>query len=327
MYPIDPELAAHLGQLEPTDFSDIPAARRQMAKTAARTGRALADPGPKVVALTIPGPADRPEVAVRVYTPAGPATVRGALLYLHGGGFALGDLDFSDATCRGYATDADLVVVAVDYRLAPEHPFPAGLDDGLAALTWLADEHVGLGVDPDRIGVAGESAGAGLAAALSLLARDRRGPRIRFQLLEIPVLDDTLHSPSMLSYTDTPVWDRHNAQLSWELYLGPDLTPGDPQVAPYAAPARATDLTGLPAAHVVTAEFDPLRDEGIAYAQRLMSAGVGASLVCYAGTFHGSTMFAEAEVSRRMWRDTVEALRRGLSERVAATSSPTGQVA
>jgi acetyl esterase len=321
MYAIDPELAAHLSELAPTDFSDVPAARRQMLETAAQADRVACQPAPTVRNVTIPGAADIPDVLVRVYTPHGAQDPRGGLLYLHGGGFALGDLEFADATCRSYATEGDLVVVSVGYRLAPEHPFPAGLEDCFAALAWLAEEHVLLGVDPARIGVTGESAGGGLAAALALLARDRGGPRICFQLLEIPVLDDTLQSASMQTFTDTPIWDQRNARLSWALYLGPDLAPGGPRVSPYAAPARAHDLTGLPAAHVVTAEFDPLRDEGIAYAQRLMAAGISTSLVCYAGTFHGSTMFAEAEVSRRMWRDTVEALRRGLAPRALVTSS------
>jgi acetyl esterase/lipase len=178
----------------------------------------------------------------------------------------------------------------------------------------MAERSPELRVDPARIAVTGESAGGGLAAALALLARDRSGPRICFQLLEIPVLDDRLCTASMRAFTDTPVWDRANAERSWRLYLGHGVASGDPDVSPYAAPFRAGDLSGLPRTHIVAAEFDPLRDEAIGYAGRLLTAGVSTELIVYAGTFHGSTMFADAAVSKRMWRDTIDALRRGLAE-------------
>jgi acetyl esterase len=325
VYAIDPALAAQLGELRPTDFSDIGAARAQLRETLAETHRPKPDKPLKIWDARVPGPIGEETVGVRVYIPVDANAPRGGLLYLHGGGFALGDLDMADDVCAGYAAAAEVAVVSVDYRLAPEHPFPAGLEDCFAALSWMAEHSVELGVDTARIGVTGESAGGGLAAALSLLVRDRNTPRIRFQLLEIPVLDDRLQTLSMRTFVDTPVWDRANAALSWTLYLGPGLAPGDPRVSPYAAPARALDLSGLPAAHVITAEFDPLRDEGIAYAQRLLAAGVSTELVMYAGTFHGSTMFSDAEVSKRMWRDTVGAVRRGLAENVPqALSVDTG---
>jgi acetyl esterase len=323
MYLIDPELSAHLGELDATDMSNVEAAREQLRATAARARRPAGEEPVTVRDIRVPGQAGRPAVRVRIYAPSPSAGLQGGLFYLHGGGFALGDLEMADAACRGYAAAAQIVVVSVEYRLAPEHPFPAGLQDCYAALRWMAERGAELGVDPARIAVMGESAGGGLAASLALLARDRGGPQICFQLLEIPVLDDRLSSASMRAFTDTPVWDRANAERSWRLYLGHDVAPGDPDVSPYAAPARAGDLSGLPRTCIVVAEFDPLRDEGMAYAHRLLTAGVSTELFVYAGTFHGSTMFADAAVSKRMWRDTVDALRRGLAERPAGRPATT----
>lgn len=317
MYPIDPELSVHLGELDATDISDVEAARAQLRATAARVRRATPGRPVAIRDVRIAVGSGRPEIPVRVYVPSLSAARRGGLLYVHGGGFVLGDLDMADVACAGYAGEADVVVVSVGYRLAPEHPFPAGLEDCYTALCWISEHGDELGVDAGRIAVMGESAGGGLAAALALLARDRRGPRICFQLLEIPVLDDRLQTPSMRAFVDTPVWDRANAERSWGFYLGPTIRPGSADVSPYAAPARANDLSGLPRTHIVTAEFDPLRDEGITYAQRLLTAGVSTELIVYAGTFHGSTMFSDAAVSKRMSRDTIDALRRGTGQQTA----------
>jgi acetyl esterase/lipase len=203
-----------------------------------------------------------------------------------------------------------IVVVAVEYRLAPENPFPCGLDDCYAAFQWMTKQATDLGVDPDRIGVYGQSAGGGLAAALALLARDRGGPALCFQYLGIPELDDRLDTPSMQQFVDTPVWHRPNAIKSWRYYLGGSAANGE--VSPYAAPARATDLRNLPPAYVSTMEFDPLRDEGILYALAMLQAGVQVELHQYPGTFHGSAMVPTAAVSRRGAAEMLEVLRRGL---------------
>ncbi|MDF2704454.1 MAG: lipase/esterase, partial [Nonomuraea muscovyensis] len=164
-----------------------------------------------------------------------------------------------------------------------------------------------LGVDPGRIAVGGDSAGGNLSTALALLTRDRGGPPLRFQCLDVPVTDDRLTTPSMLAFTDTPMWNRPMAVLSWRYYLGEAAG-----ATPYAAPIRATDLTGLPPAYVSVCEFDPLRDEGIAYAQRLVQAGVPTELHLYPGTFHGAALVADVAVTRRMNADMVDALRRAL---------------
>jgi acetyl esterase/lipase len=232
-----------------------------------------------------------------------------ALLDIHGGGFVSGTIAMEHAGAVSFARNLGVVVAAVEYRLAPEHPFPAGIEDCYAALRWLHGAAGDLQVDPERIGIYGQSAGGGLSAGLALLARDRGGPPICFQYLGIPELDDRLETPSMRAFTDTPMWSRPAAVLSWQRYLGGD---DRSDVSPYAAPARATDLSGLPPAYISTMEFDPLRDEGILYGLALMAAGVQVELHSFPGTFHGSALVPTAAVSRRGAAETLEVLRRGL---------------
>jgi acetyl esterase/lipase len=261
----------------------------------------------------VPGPAGAPDVPVRIYRPRAAAQgLRGCVFEIHGGGFLMGSIEMMDPWCQRVAAELDAVVVSVEYRLAPEHPFPAGVEDCYAALCWTAKHAGELGVDAGRIALAGQSAGGGLAAATALLARDRGFPALCFQLLEIPELDDRLDTPSMLAFQDTPLWNRPNAVWSWKHYLGPDH---DGEASPYAAPARAKDLAGLPPAYVSTMEFDPLRDEGILYALRLMQAGVSVELHSYPGTFHGSGLLANAAVSKRGAAEAQDALRRALAPR------------
>ncbi|SEC89889.1 Acetyl esterase/lipase [Amycolatopsis tolypomycina] len=313
-YAIDPELLPWLDMLPAvtlTDHESLLAARSSMAQLS-EVLPAYEPVHPVDVRDTaVPGPSDAPDVPVRVYSPANRTDAGPGLLYIHGGGFVMGDLDTFDAHLLRLVDELGIVIVSVGYRLAPEHPFPAPVEDCYAALAWAAAKAGELGIDPARLGVAGESAGGGLAAAVALLARDRGGPRLCFQYLGIPELDDRLDTPSMRAYTDTPIWNRPNAVYSWTSYLGTE--PGGADVSPYAAPARATDLAGLPPAFVTTCQFDPLRDEGIAYAQRLAHAGVPVDLRHYAGTFHGSSLVETAAVSRRMVADELDALRRGLS--------------
>lgn len=303
-----------------SDWSDLPAARAAMeALVAAMPAPAGAAERVRFDDRVVPGPADAPELAVRVYAPVGEAdgALRPAVLYIHGGGFCFGSVAFEHLGALGVAMQADAVVVSVEYRLAPEHPFPAGLEDCYAALSWLAAEADALGVDPGRIAVMGQSAGGGLAAALALLARDRGGPRLCFQVLGIPELDHRLETESMKQFVDTPLWNRPNAIQSWRCYLGGlrGLGVGAGEVSPYASPAIARDLSGLPPAYVSTMEFDPLRDEGIEYALRLLQAGVQVELHQYPGTFHGSALVTEAAVSKRAQRELIDALVRGLRAR------------
>lgn len=306
----DPELAPLVPSLPvESDWSDMPAARTQMLELMAAM---LDQPDPSGVRHgdhTIPGPAESPEVRVRVYHPEAADGPLPGVLYIHGGGFCIGSIETEHLGAVQAALAAEAVVVSVDYRLAPEDPFPAGIEDCYAALVWLAGNAASLGVDPGRLAVMGGSAGGGLAAGTALLARDRGGPALCFQVLNIPELDDRLDTHSMKAFTDTPLWNRPNAIMSWRHYLG-EAFGGD--VSPYAAPARARDLSGLPPAYVSTMEYDPLRDEGIAYAVRLLEHNVSVELHQYPGTFHGSAMIANAAISQRASTEMMEALRRGL---------------
>lgn len=241
--------------------------------------------------------------SVRIFRPEGATGPLPGLLHIHGGGFCLGNVDLEHAVCVDLARELGAVVASVEYRLAPEHPYPAPLEDCYAGLRLLADLD---GVDAERIAVHGQSAGGGLAAAVALLARDRGGPALCFQSLDVPELDDRLDTPSMRAGDDLPLWSRRQALRSWDFYLGgrsPDQ---------YAAPARAEDLSGLPPAYVVTCELDPLRDEGLTYAMRLLGAGVSVELHQYPGTFHGVQIVQDAPVVRRMREDTLGVLRRAL---------------
>ena len=315
--PYDPELAPWAPIFAQLSFADVPAARAGEADLLA----ALPPYDPPVPLdideLLVPGPEGAPEVRLRRYRPAGqPADHVGplpALVYFHGGGFVVGSIDLYDTDCRRIAAEVGAVVVSVDYRLAPEHPFPAPLEDCYAALVWVAEHADELDVDPERIAVGGESAGGGLAAGVALLARDRGGPRLCLQFLGIPELDDRMESESMrtLGADSIPVTTLANGEISWDSYLGAGVR-GTDLVSPYAAPARATDLTGLPPALVTAYELDALRDEDIAYAQRLLSAGVPTELHVYSGAFHSCTWLSEAGICQQILGDLVDALRRRL---------------
>jgi acetyl esterase len=308
-YSFDPELSA-VTQFPALDSSDIPTRRAQLAAILSQM------PVPDSTGLTItnrkvPGPEGAPDVLVRIYHPD-ERTAPIGILDVHGGGFILGDLETSHAGNIALARGVGAVVVSVDYRLAPENPFPAGLEDCYAALSWFSAHAAEFGVDPGRIAIHGGSAGGGLCAALALLARDRGGPSIAFQYLGIPELDDRLDTSSMTTFVDTPSWNRPAAIRSWDAYLGEGCR-GTDDIPPYAAPARATDLSGLPPAYISAMEFDPLRDEDIAYAAALLAAGVPVELHLFPGTFHGSSsLFADAAVSRREAAERIAVLRKAL---------------
>lgn len=279
-----------------------------------RIGELPPVPGADVREVVIAGPPGGPGVLVRVYRPRARRAPLPVVLWIHGGGFCLGNVDSVHHGAAQAAVHASAVVVAVSYRLAPEHPYPAGLDDCWAALRWAAGHAGEIGGDPGRIAVAGASSGGALAAGLTLLARDRGGPALCFQHLSTPVLDDRLATASMAAYTDTPVWNRRLAEESWELYLGGPAGPGGGggQVPEYAAPARAADLGGLPPAYISTAGLDPLRDEGLLYGMRLAQAGVPVELHNFPGAYHA---FVDGDVPEEQQRIGVEhltALRAGL---------------
>ncbi|MFC5823548.1 alpha/beta hydrolase [Nonomuraea insulae] len=297
---MDPELEAFLPLFPKDDLADPFTSRKEFAE------RAAAKPAPDIAGMEVEDrvvPAD-PDVPVRIYRPD---QAQGAIVWLHGGGFVMGDVDTEHPWAARVADGSGAVVISVDYRLAPEHRFPAALDDAYAVLTWTAEHAAELGVDPGQIAVGGHSAGAGLAAAVALRARDEQGPPISFQLLNEPGLDDRLDTWSARNFTDTPWLYRDKLAAIWRLYR--DSAPA----TPYAAPARAADLSGLPPAYIATGEFDPLRDEGIGYALRLLQAGVQVELHQWPGTFHGSQAILSAEVSQRQIAELGATLRRAMA--------------
>ena len=242
-----------------------------------------ADPQPveEVREMSAPGPGG--PIPLRYYRPASTAKRLPILLYLHGGGWVLGNLNSVDSVCRALANGSQHIIVSVDYRLAPEHPFPAGVDDAYAALNWVTAQAAALGGDPDRIAVGGDSAGGNFAAVLSLRAREERGPRIAYQLLLYPATDFQMKSASQRSFADGYLLTRANQQWFHRHYLG-----GFKELTDWRlSPAYAADLAGLPPAFVLTAEFDPLRDEGEDYALKLIRAGVPVSAWRVPGQIHG----------------------------------------
>jgi acetyl esterase/lipase len=316
-YNFDPELAAAMDFLpEGTmDLSKPVETREAFMQLIDMLNDGLDKSGVVTEDRDIPGPDGAPDVPVRIYTPEGLAEATAGIVHIHGGGFVVGNLDSELGSAISLCRQLGVVVVSVDYRLAPEHPYPAGLEDCYSALKWTHDNHASLNIDPARIAVLGMSAGGGLSAALSLLAKQRGGPAICFQYLGIPEVDDRLETKSMQDFVDTPMWNRPNAEMSWDAYLGDSYSRGADDVPINAAPARASleDLSGLPPAYVSTMEFDPLRDEGIEYALKLVRAGVSTELHSFPGTFHGSSLMTHARVSQREAKEQISVLGRALN--------------
>jgi acetyl esterase len=272
------DLVARLGR--PT-YDQLPVAEGRRLYRETREAMQPAAPDLGVVKdLTATGPAG--PIPLRLYRPD-PAAILPALIYFHGGGWVIGDLDTHDVLCRQLAEQAGVAVVAVDYRLAPEHPFPAAVDDAWAATRWIASHATELGIDAGRLAVGGDSAGGTLSAVVTMLARDHGGPALRFQLLIYPATDMQGGTASHAAFADGYLLTATLIQWFSAQYL---RRPGD--VRDWrASPLLAGSLAGVPPALVVTAGFDPLGDEGEAYARRLREAGVTVDHVCYGGMIHG----------------------------------------
>jgi len=245
----------------------------------------------------IPSCDDDAQVRVRVYQPEDLDSPRPAMLWIHGGGYVLGSIDIEVPMMQRLASAAGCTIVAVEYRLAPEHPFPTPLNDCYAALSWMFQQASQLQIDPQRIAIAGISAGGGLAAALALMARERGEFKPLFQLLLCPMLDDRNQQPSTHFELQGISWSREDNRSGWEAYLGGQFSESLPS---YAVPARAPDLSALPPTYIAVGGLDLFLDEDLAYARRLMEAQVSTELHVFPGAFHGFEFIApEARVSKR----------------------------
>jgi len=308
--PLDPQARALLDQMAAAGGPPISALTPDQVRAGFDASAALTR-RPEVPAPTedVRIPVAAGDIGARVYRPpsAGPLPV---VVYFHGGGWVVGNVETHDNLCQQLAVGVPAVVVSVDYRLAPEHRFPAAVDDAVAALRWVASQAARLGGDPAHLAVAGDSAGGNLAAVVSRVARDDNGPPIAFQLLIYPATDATRCQPSHVENAEGYLLTADALEWFLDLYLEPGTDREDPDVSPFFA----KDLSGLPPALVITAEYDPLRDEGEAYADRLVEAGVEVTVSRYPGMIHGFVTFdALLDGGRRAIAEGVEALARALA--------------
>jgi acetyl esterase/lipase len=271
--------------------------------------------GLQVRTLEVPAEPDgsAPAVALRMYDPrptgSGPTP---CLVSIYGGGFMVGSVDDEAARDASWARELGIPVVAVTYRLAPEHPYPAAHLDCYRGYRWLVEHADDLAIDVTRIALYGISAGGALAVSICLHALEDGIAVPTFQFLSVPVLDDRATTASARRFADTPQWNRPASIASWRAYLGPELSDRYADVPAYAAPARATDVSRLPDTYISVVEFDPLRDEGIEFAMRLLAAGVSVELHLFPGAFHCSYRAADVSVSRRELREQVDVFRERL---------------
>ena len=308
--PLDPQCHQILDQLVAGGLAPLHTQTVAQARAFMESMRGLHGPQaplPVVRDTAIPGMAGT--IPARFYRPVADGVLP-LLVYFHGGGWVIGSLDTHDDVCRDLAAQAGCAVLSVDYRLAPEHRFPAAAEDCFTATRWAAQNAAGLAIDPRRLAVGGDSAGGNLAAVTALMARDQGGPALRFQLLVYPVTCGRMDSPSIHENADGYLLTRDAMVWFWDHYAP---APADRE-QPYAAPLRAADLSGLPPALVITAEFDPLRDEGEAYARRLQASGVPTTLHRYDGQIHGFlTMGALIDQGHAALAESAAALRAALA--------------
>ena len=281
--PLDPQAQHVIDAMAALNLKPVEESTPAEARESIRTRTAALGPFPDVAAVVDHRvPVSGGEIIVRAYSPGGPGP-HPALVYYHGGGWVIGDLYTHDGLCRSITNAARCAVLSVDYRLAPESKYPVAVEDSYAALLWIVANAERLGIDRRRIAVGGDSAGGNLATVMALVARDRKGPRLALQVLIYPVTDHDLDTRSYLENATGYVLTREGMRWFWNHYLAREAQGLDP----YASPLRASSLAGLPPALIITAEYDPLCDEGEAYAARLRDAGVPVTLTRYPGMFHG----------------------------------------
>jgi acetyl esterase/lipase len=310
---VEPEALAFIEQFPRFGFSVARLPQiRAFARTMMLETKKVPTPGVTSRRSVAPGHGGGPDVPVVVYTPDKEAALRGAILYIHGGGYVMGDAESEAPWCEWLVSELGCVVVSPDYRLAPETLHPGPITDCYAALKWLDDQYDELSIDRRRIAVYGESAGGGLAAALALLARDREEIQLCFQCLQCPMLDDRSAVPADPNlYTGEYVWTRSDNHFGWSSLLGHE--PGRPGVSPYASPARATDVAGLPPTFIWVGALDLFVDESIEYARRLVRAGVPTELRVYPGVTHGNLLVSDAPSTKLNQEDSLRALRKALT--------------
>ncbi|GGB09101.1 esterase [Macrococcus hajekii] len=254
---------------------------------------------------------DNVDIRVKVYAPVNQSAQLPAVLFIHGGGYMFGSIEGDDAKCARYVKEINCVVVSVDYRLAPENPYPAAIEDCYAALQWMVNEHKKLNIDTTKVAVVGGSTGGGLTAALTLLARDRKGPDVKFQMPLFPMLDDSCTTYSSNEFTDKRVWSRDLNRFAWSMYL--KGVEGD--TPKYAAPMRETDFSQLPPTYTTVGSLDPFRDETMNYVRALTDAGVPVEFHLYPGGYHEfEAMVPDSGISKKAIRESIEALKRGLAD-------------
>ena len=317
--PFDPELEAVLPMIRaampPMRPDALEESRRLMSEglPGMPAPDLTADGRVSVVDLVVPGPEGQPDLTLLVLRRTDHATAGPAVYHTHGGGMIVGDRRSGVDMFLPFVLEHDAVVVSVEYRLAPEHPHPAPVEDCYAGLVWTAEHAEELGIDPERILIAGASAGGGLAAGAALMARDRGFPALTHQVRICPMIDDRLVTQSAQCLDGEGTWDRRDNLFGWTCLLGDER--GGPDVSPYAAPARATDLAGLPRTYIDTGSVESFRDEALAYAQRLSQAGVSVDLHMWGGGFHGfDLMVPQAAISRASVAAREEFIHRALSQ-------------
>ena len=310
---VDPDLAA-LVDWPSASFGGAPMAQIRSQRAAMTPPRPTPSPEVEIYEARAPGQDGAPDVRLVVTAPKAAGSGRPGILHIHGGGYVLGEADMTGPTDEAYALKLGAVTVSVDYRLAPETHYPGPLEDCYAGLAWLYAEAERLGVDRSRIVVTGESAGGGLAAALVLLARERGEIPIAFQHLIFPMLDDrTVVDPDPTPYVGEFIWSRESNRFGWASLLGAE--PGGRDISQFAAPARATDLSGLPPTFMICGALDLFVEENLEYARRLIRAGVPTELHIYPGAPHGFMFVPTAQVTRTYARDSLGALSRALRPR------------